>query len=102
LPLSLGQAICLFHSTTSSVALPSIAQCTSRSRLCSDDAGAFAAKVILRRFVISAQHPANNETFIAALDNALRVTLAMGALVRGLLFQAYYCVSKMIHVDSAP
>jgi hypothetical protein len=40
----------------------------------------FAAKVILGLFVISTQHPATNKTFIAALDNALRVTLAMGAL----------------------
>jgi uncharacterized membrane protein YjjB (DUF3815 family) len=45
--------------------------------------GAFAAKAILGLFAISAQHPATNETFIATMDNALRVTLAMGALGAG-------------------
>ena len=45
--------------------------------------GAFAAKAILGLFAISAQHPATNETFIVAMDNALRVTLAMGALGTG-------------------
>jgi uncharacterized membrane protein YjjB (DUF3815 family) len=45
--------------------------------------GAFAAKAILGLFAISAQHSATNETFIAALDNALRVALAMGALGAG-------------------
>jgi uncharacterized membrane protein YjjB (DUF3815 family) len=46
--------------------------------------GAFAAKAILGLFAISAQHPASNETFIAAMDNTLRVTLAMGALGAGI------------------
>ena len=41
---------------------------------------AFAAKAILGLFAISAQHLATNETFIAAMDNGLRVTLTMGAL----------------------
>jgi uncharacterized membrane protein YjjB (DUF3815 family) len=41
--------------------------------------GAFVAKAILGLFAISAQHPATNETFITSMDNALRVTLAMGA-----------------------
>ncbi len=45
--------------------------------------GAFAAKAILGLFAISAQHPATSETFIAAMDNALRVTLATGALGAG-------------------
>jgi uncharacterized membrane protein YjjB (DUF3815 family) len=45
--------------------------------------GAFAAKAILGLFTISAQHPATNETFITSMDNALRVTLAMGALGAG-------------------
>jgi uncharacterized membrane protein YjjB (DUF3815 family) len=45
--------------------------------------GAFAAKAILGLFAISAQHPATNETFIAVMDNALRVMLAMWALGAG-------------------
>ena len=45
--------------------------------------GAFAAKAILGLFAISSQHPATNETFIAAMDNALRVTLTTGALGAG-------------------
>lgn len=46
--------------------------------------GAFAAKTILGLFAINAQHPATNETFIAAMDNVLRVTLVMGALGAGI------------------
>ena len=45
--------------------------------------GAFAAKAILGLFAVSAQHPATNETFLTSMDNALRVTLAMGALGAG-------------------
>lgn len=45
--------------------------------------GAFAAKAILGLFAISAQHPVTNETFIASMDNALRVTLIVGALGAG-------------------
>jgi len=45
--------------------------------------GAFAAKAILGLFAISAQHPATNEPFIATMDNALGVTLAMAALGAG-------------------
>jgi uncharacterized membrane protein YjjB (DUF3815 family) len=46
--------------------------------------GAFAAKAILGLFAITAQHPtATDDTFIAAMDNALRVTFIMGALGTG-------------------
>jgi len=46
--------------------------------------GAFAAKAILGLFAITAQHPtATDDTFIPAMDNALRVTFIMGALGTG-------------------
>jgi uncharacterized membrane protein YjjB (DUF3815 family) len=46
--------------------------------------GAFAAKAILGLFAITAQHStATEETFIAAMDNTLRVTFIMGALGTG-------------------
>jgi len=46
--------------------------------------GAFAAKAILGLFAITAQHPTStDDTFITAMDNALRVTFIMGALGTG-------------------
>jgi len=46
--------------------------------------GAFAAKAILGLFAVTVQHPVGtNEMLIAAIDNALRVALTMGALGTG-------------------
>lgn len=45
--------------------------------------GAFEAKAILGLFAISEQHPATNDMFVAAMDNALSVMITGGPLVQG-------------------